>query len=320
VRPPSSLTFDLSSLGWKAFQDLCGTVLRQVLGQTVFGFSGGPDMGRDWAFRGEWQRSRAEAVEGSFVVQCKFHEGGGSLRAAEVLSELPKIERLHAQHLADAYILMTNRRSSSAVEAAITRMVMEAGPRSCLVIGAQQIDTYLREDPGLRSLVPRVYGLGDLGEILDARAYAQAEAILASMNEELRKFVVTAPYRRSVDALNRHGFVLLLGSPAAGKSMIAASLAVAALDRWQLSPLRADTPALVRDHWNPHDRRQLFWVDDAFGTTQYHLNLADDWNRVLPQLRAGDRKWYPDCDDLEGLHLARGSARSQACRISPSRG
>lgn len=40
-------------------------------------------------------------------------------------------------------------------------------------------------------MVPRVYGLGDLSQILDERAYAQATAVLESMREDLAKVVIT---------------------------------------------------------------------------------------------------------------------------------
>lgn len=46
-------------------------------------------------------------------------------------------------------------------------------------------------------LVPRVYGLGDLSQILDKRAYTQARAILESLREDLAKVVVTDAYRRA---------------------------------------------------------------------------------------------------------------------------
>ena len=84
--------------------------------------------------------------------------------------------------------------------------------------------------------VPRVYGLGDLSQILDERAYSQARAILETMNEDLAKVVVTDAYRRAADALDKHSFVLLVGEPAAGKTTIASMLAMAAIDQWGLRP------------------------------------------------------------------------------------
>jgi hypothetical protein len=280
------LTFNLSSLGWKAFQDLCGSVLRQVLQQVIVPFPEGPDAGRDLAFEGHgWSQNPTDARR-SFVVQCKFRQTPGTLGLSVVKPELPKIRRLHAQGRCDTYVLMTNGRVTADSEQEIRRLVLEAGPSECVVLGGDYIDAAIRENPPLRALVPRVYGLGDLSQILDQRAYAQAAALLAASHEALSKFVVTQPYQKAIEALNRHGFVLLLGPPAAGKSMIASSLAMSALDQWRCPTVKADSPDLFISHWNPHEPGQFFWIDDAFGTTQYQLRLADQWNRVLPQLRA----------------------------------
>jgi len=41
----------------------------------------------------------------------------------------------------------------------------------------------------------------------------------------------------------------------------------------------------VIDHWNPKEA-QLFWVDDAFGVTQYESGLVSSWNHVLPQMKS----------------------------------
>ena len=46
----------LHELGWHDFQQLCHTVLREVLGQTVVSFLDNPDAGRDGAFAGTWAR------------------------------------------------------------------------------------------------------------------------------------------------------------------------------------------------------------------------------------------------------------------------
>ena len=54
-------------------------------------------------------------------------------------------------------------------------------------------------------MVPRVYGFGDLSQILAEQAYTQARAVLASLREELAKPVVTEAYRRAPEALNQHG-------------------------------------------------------------------------------------------------------------------
>src|SRR5207247_468335 len=66
------VTFELHSLGWEAFQNLCGHVAREILGQTVTVFSPSKDAGQDGAFQGIWQKTKQEIFSGRFVIQCKF--------------------------------------------------------------------------------------------------------------------------------------------------------------------------------------------------------------------------------------------------------
>src|SRR5258708_3850639 len=139
-------------------------------------------------------------------------------------------------------------------------------------------------------LVPRVYGLGDLGQILDERAYTQAQEILSSLGDDLAKFVITNAYRSSAKALVEHGFVLLLGEPACGKSAIAAALALGALDEWGCSTLKVRDAKEFVAHSNPHEPNQFFWVDDAFGATQLDWQGVIDWNGAFPHIRAATRR------------------------------
>lgn len=74
VHAPGVPEFKLHTLGWRAFQDLCAAVLREVWGQSVQPFADSRDGGRDGAFYGTWVNGTA-AVDlpgGPFVLQCKF--------------------------------------------------------------------------------------------------------------------------------------------------------------------------------------------------------------------------------------------------------
>jgi len=62
--------FDLHKLGWSSFRQLCLTVTREVLGQTVESFLDSRDGGRDGAFSGTWKRSDQDDLHGRFVIQC----------------------------------------------------------------------------------------------------------------------------------------------------------------------------------------------------------------------------------------------------------
>ena len=288
----SPVTFELYSLGWKAFQDLCSTVLSEVLGQTFQTFLPTNDEGRDGSFQGSWKPVQNEAFEGAFTVQCKFTaKRDKNLTLADVRNELEKARDLGARGLAETYLLMTNAGISAEAEAQM-RTAFLALPkiRYFAAYHGGWLNQKIRESQRLRMLVPRVYGLGDLSQILDQRAYRQAQEILNVFGDELAKFVITDAHQRSVRALSSCGFVLLLGEPAAGKSTIALALALAAADQWSRAPVRIRDADDFERYWNPDEPQQFFWVDDAFGDRQFQPELASKWNRTFQHLRAAVKK------------------------------
>jgi energy-coupling factor transporter ATP-binding protein EcfA2 len=286
--------FDLHTLGWHSFQQLCLSVSREVLGQTVQSFLDSNDGGRDGAFSGNWNQHKGDSLSGRFVIQCKFTSRAGyALTPSDLEEEFGKVERLVSKSECDVYILMTNAGVSGATELKLKEEFKEAGVKDVLVLGVTWLEDQIRESKHLRMMVPRVYGLGDLSQILDERAYAQATAVLESMREDLAKVVLTESYRRAARALDEHRFVLLVGEPASGKTTIASLLAMSSADQWGASVVKLVTPKSVVDRWNPHEKSQLFWIDDAFGVTQYEGGLVSGWNHVLNEvktiLRQGNR-------------------------------
>lgn len=278
--------YDLRNLGWSSFQQLCLTITREILGQTAQSFLDSGDGGRDGAFAGIWKPVGHEDLSGPFVIQCK-HTGKSDyvLKLSDLTDEVDKAKRLVERGLCDSYVLITNAGVSATREEEIADLFKAVGVKHVAVFGATWVGQQIRENKRLRMLVPRVYGLGDLSHILDERAYDQAKAILESMREDLAKVVVTDAYRRAVEALDKHGFVLLIGEPAAGKTTIASLLAMAALDQWNASMMKLDDPGKVVEHWNPHEPSQFFWLDDAFGVQQYEDFLVHRWNHTLPTIR-----------------------------------
>jgi energy-coupling factor transporter ATP-binding protein EcfA2 len=283
--------FDLHNLGWNSFQQLCLTITREILGQTVEAFLDAGDGGRDGAFTGSWRPVGHEDLSGHFVIQCKFTSRHNYvIRTGDLSDEVEKTRRLVVAGLCDSYLLMTNAGISGTRAEEVTTLFEGAGVKHVSVFGSTWIDQQIRENKRLRMLVPRVYGLGDFSQILDERAYVQARAILESMREDLAKVVVTDAYRRAVEAINKHSFVLLIGEPAAGKTTVASLLAMAALDQWSAATLKLDDPGKVAERWNPEEPSQFFWLDDAFGVTQYEDYLVHRWNHILPQIRPMLRK------------------------------
>jgi hypothetical protein len=283
--------YNLYQLGWNDFQQLCLTIIREVLSQTVESFLDSNDAGQDGAFAGIWNPNGGENISGRFVIQCKFTiKDGMTLKSSDLLDEIPKAKRLVNEGLCDCYVLMTNAGLSGQQSMRIKSLFKGVGVKHVLIYGSSWICQQIQENKRLRMLVPRIYGLGDLSEVLDERAYSQARSLLESLREDLSKVVVTSAYQKAATALDTHGFVLLIGEPAAGKTTIASLLAMAALDQWGAFTLKLDDPSNVIQRWNPDNPSQFFWVDDAFGVTQYESYLVHGWNHVLPQIRTMLRK------------------------------
>lgn len=280
------IKYDLHLLGWNAFQQLCHTVTREILGQSVESFLDTNDAGKDGAFTGIWKQKGTEDLCGKFVIQCKFtNKSEKNLTLSDLADEFKKIKILVANKQCDTYILMTNAGVSGRFHESFTKKLQALGVRSSRIFGSNWLFTQIHENKRLRMLVPRVYGLGDLSQILDERSYAQAKQLLHSMRDDLSKIVITTAYHKAASALSEHGFVLIIGEPAAGKTTIASLLAMAAVDQWDLLTLKLDSSETVIDRWNPDDPNQFFWIDDAFGTTQYESDLVTGWNHKLSQIK-----------------------------------
>lgn len=274
----------LHLLGWKAFQDLAVAVAEECLRRPVQSFLPTRDAGRDGAFVGKWEGE--DPAAGESTIQCKFtSKETQNLTLSLLDEEIAKARELARRGLAVDYIILTNHSITGASELQIkAEFEKNAGVGRCRIFGYDWIVRQIKTSPRLRMMAPRIYGLGDLSELLDARAYGQAQMILSSMSSDLQRLVVTDAHRRSVRAISEHNLVLLLGAPAAGKSTIGASIAIGAADVWQHGTIRATSPEDIKLHLNP-TLPQFFWIDDAWGNTQYQRQTAEQWNQVFPLMQ-----------------------------------
>lgn len=277
------MSYDLSQLGWKAFQDLACAVAADVLQRPIQTFLPSNDGGRDGAFIGTWDGTAGSP--GKSTIQCKFMgKPGANLSLAHLKAELDKAAKLAQDGLADDYVVLTNAGVSAEADKAICAAFEAVGVKQCRVFGGGWIVQQLTERPRLRMLAPRVYGIGDLSQIITSHSYKQADAILKSMGSDLSCFVRTDAYRAALKALQEHRFVILLGDPASGKSTIAAILALGALDDGSSGAVKINDPDQMH-LWHPGEK-QFLWVDDAFGANHFESARMSRWNAELGALKA----------------------------------
>ena len=275
----------LHTLGWKAFQDLCAQVCREILDRPVEIFSEAKDDGQDAAFLSKPKQASQKSGEGT--VQVKYSSNPNRrLKLTDIGSEEPKIRRLVEDGRALTYVLMTNMPVDAAIASKIRQRLRSFGVQHPHVFGRHFVTLAIRGSARLRALVPRVYGLGDLSVILDERQARQTQALLGHMLPTLKVYVPTRPHLQAVRALGEHKIVLLLGDPATGKSTIAAILATIAAEDPKHRCFKADGPLQLIDNWNPDEPGGFYWIDDAFGPNQMREDYVDKWIEIMPKVQA----------------------------------
>jgi hypothetical protein len=106
-----------------------------------------------------WTRG-GEALNGRFVIQCKFTvKRDHVLRLSDLSDELAKATRLVAKGLCDVYVLITNAGLSGTRDEEIEVLFRNVGAKHVVTLGATWVSQQIRENKRLRMLVPRVYGL-----------------------------------------------------------------------------------------------------------------------------------------------------------------
>ena len=292
VVAPGSPAFDLHTLGWRAFQDLCAAVVRTVWGQSAQAFADSNDGGRDGAFYGIWHdppASRGGAGLSAARSSCSASTPKG--RAARFPIVIWRTSSPRSRHwsqggLCRSYVLMTNARVTGNSEAEIRGRLLDAGVEHPLVLGGQWVcDTIAahREAAPVRSACLRAGR-----PVADTRRarLRQASVLMEAARDQVATFVITEPYRKS--SPGPAGPRIRAAPGRAGSGQVGHRPDARARGRGQLGLPDGQGPDRQRGlaHWNPHEPGQFFWVDDAFGAVRHEEQLTQDWARSMPHVKA----------------------------------
>jgi len=205
--------------------------------------------------------------------------------------EIEKVRAFATKHPCH-YVLMTNRQVTAQAEEKI-RTAIEAlpGVGRCLVLAETWIEDTIDANPRLLRMVPRLYGIGDLSQIVSFVLQEQTRAVLEDLAVPLRTFVPTDSYRRAEKALHDQRFVVLVGPPASGKSAIAANLCLVNLaQNVDVRVLRIEQADQFKNTWSPADAKTIYWVDDVFGETTLDEERLREWAAALDKVEAARKR------------------------------
>lgn len=281
------MEYRLDVLGWYNFEALCQTLLKKLIGPGVTSFGRTGDGGRDATYRGVASYpSETDRWSGYWVFQVKHVDvelrGADIARAAVLAAAKNDITSLLARGRGpDNYILLTNVPLTAGNRDELDAAVPELGFKGKFkAIDGVEVCEFLRLNIEIRRSFPQLLGLADLSVIVNSKIYARSRAFVEFWQPRLATFVRTRAFDEALQKLHRSHFIVLDGPPEAGKTMIAAALALwHASVGFEVVDLRESG-----DFFSLFDegRSQLFVADDAVGSNALDPSRADDWTRDLP--------------------------------------
>ena len=281
-----ALKYNIGAIGWYNFETLVQALLKAVIGPGVTAFGGSKDEGRDAAFSGNASYpTREEEWAGEWVFQMKSHdvENGNPTNRKSLVSafpsELKSVLKRHAR--IDNYVLITNVPLTPKNSDDLHAAARESGFAGNFdVIDGKNVCTLLDNYPQIRRSYPQLLGLADLRELLNQDLYLRGQTYVERWQPELATFVITSAYGRTLALLRERKFAVLDGPPEAGKSTIAAAVALTHVaDGFEVIDVRQ--PDEFFKVWET-ERQQLFVADDAVGSISLEVDRAEAWSRDLP--------------------------------------
>lgn len=268
------LKYRISSMGWHNFEFLVQTLLKSVIGPGVSSFGGSKDGGRDAEFTGAAAFPSDETQwDGRWVFQVKYidFEEQGAANARSTLRttlrhELKNVLEGHDRFQSiDNYVLITDVPLTADSREALRGIFSELGLRANFsVVDGKEICQFLDIYPDVRRSHPQLLGLADLDLLINRDLYVRSRAYVEQWQPRLAAYVLTRAHSKALALIKKTRFIVLDGPPEAGKSTIAAALAIShAADGFEIFDIRDSND--VFQMYDPK-RSQLFVADDAVGS------------------------------------------------------
>jgi len=289
-----SLKYRISNIGWYNFELLVQTLLKAVIGPGVTSFGGSKDQGRDAGFAGAAEFPTAECQwTGNWVFQVKYvdfeEQGVDAARSSLKSTLINELHRVLSRHCdPDNYILLTDVPLTAQSRSDINKTVAACGFKgNFAAVDGKEICQFLDIYGDIRKSYPQLLGLADLEVIVNRDLYARSQAYLHDWQPKLATYVQTEAHAKALSLLKKEHFIVLDGPPEAGKTTIAAALAlIHAADGFEVIDVRSSNDVFrASDEIGTNkkkEKKRFFIADDAIGSISLVPAQADEWSRDLP--------------------------------------
>ncbi|SRR5216684_1914195 len=290
-----SLKYRISNVGWYNFELLVQSLLKVIIGPGVTSFGGSKDQGRDAQFAGpaEFPSSKCQ-WDGNWLFQVKyidFEERGVDAARSSLKSALRhELQGGLVRHRnTNNYVLLTDVPLTAQLRDELSQVAADSGFKGNFAsVDGKEICQFLDSQSDIRRSYPQLLGLADLDVIVNRDLYARSQAFLQNWQPRLATYVQTVAHARAMSLLKKTHFIVLDGAPEAGKSTIAAALAlIHAAEGFEIIDVRSSNDVFrasdERDiGGRKKEKKRLFIADDAIGSINLVAARAEEWSRDLP--------------------------------------
>lgn len=288
------MRYRLDDLGWFQFEELVQSLIKEKFGVGIQSWGGHNDLGRDAYFERCIELSKNSILKGPIVFQVKFIENANSAGAKPgkallnaVRTELKKIKTDGKWKSFKSYILITNVTLSKTLREKVNSFwVDKFADKIFYTFGGKDLCDWLDGVPSIKYAFPLILGLADLGYLIEdaiIKSTKKRTRILLEQAYEIAKlFVPTKAYINAIRILHETHFIVLEGPPEVGKTTLGQIILLEkATEGYESYELRKPEEFFKVYKAN---RNQIYFSDDAFGSTEYDPYLTKRWAEDLDKI------------------------------------
>ena len=269
--------FHYSNLSDTEFEALCKDIMSKKLAVKLERFGSGRDNGIDLT---------EDAFRQQIIVQVKHYiktDVKGLITALK--KEIPKVEKLSPQQ----YYICCSKELTPANKRDIYSMFSDYMDSTQNIIGITEIDDFLKNPENIQILQKHfkiwIESTNILTSIYSQDIFIDSEAMLSSIEQNVKLFVTTESYYNALDILDHKRILIIVGQPGSGKSITSEMLVLTYASRGyrvRYTSDATDLSSVKRSISESPDTKEVILLDDCFG--QAYFNMKENQGNSLQTL------------------------------------